>query len=77
MPSLEEHKGYSNICPQCKVDITSFADKRSKSYILHSTLAISRILSCMFSHHYTINLTFVCDVTSVRAGGHGKPFDPS
>ena len=27
-------------------------------------------------HHYT-NLTFVCDVCDVRAGGHGKPFDPS
>ena len=25
-------------------------------------------------YHYT-NLTFVC--LSVRAGGHGKPFDPS
>ena len=29
-----------------------------------------------YIYHYT-NLTFVCDVTSVRAGGHGKPFDPS
>ena len=29
---LEEHKRYSNICPQCRVEITSFADKRSKSY---------------------------------------------
>ena len=36
-------------------------------------LAVMKITT----HHYT-NLTFVCDVRpSVRAGGHGKPFDPS
>ena len=27
---LEEHEEYSNLCPQCRVDITSFPDKRSK-----------------------------------------------
>ena len=30
---LEEHKRYSNSCPQCRKDITSFADKISKLYI--------------------------------------------
>ena len=30
---LEEHKRYSNSCPQCRNDITSFADKISKLYI--------------------------------------------
>ena len=34
------------------------------------------MLAKLFRYHYT-NLTFVCDVTSVRAGGHGKRFDPS
>ena len=29
---LKELKRYSNSCPQCRVEITSFADKRSKSY---------------------------------------------
>ena len=29
---LQEHKRYSNRCPQCRIVITSFPDKRSKSY---------------------------------------------
>ena len=31
----------------------------------------------LYIYHYT-NLTFIClSVCDVRAGGHGKPFDPS
>ena len=34
---LEELKKHSNLCPQCRVDIVSFADKRSKicNIIIH------------------------------------------
>ena len=47
--------------------------------ILHNTKAQLVFDSIIIYYHYA-NLTFVCDVRDVRdvrAGGHGKPFDPS
>ena len=49
-------------------------------YCVDSKLCIINIIMSVMNNmnisniHYT-NLTFVC--LSVRAGGHGKPFDPS
>ena len=51
---LQEHKRYSNICPQCRVDITSFSDKRSKS---NTTAICCMILKDIDIHYFIIMIS--------------------
>ena len=56
--------------------IVAICSSNPRLYTVFNVAACAVQLAVLY-YHYT-NLTFVCDVRpSVRAGGHGKPFDPS
>ena len=61
---------------KCSLELSCSCSKPLRVYY-YGTYHKGMCIDHKDQYHYT-NLTFVClSVMSVRAGGHGKPFDPS
>jgi TNF receptor-associated factor 4 len=61
---LEEHKKNSTVCPQCREEINSFADKRSKYHLEKNCIVHAHNYHNTTCERHILSLKALCDNTS-------------